>query len=108
MFIAKRQPSSRYLLAGSRDTANESRDDGSRWHLVIPLLVSGIYAEIPRMNRGMTVRGGMMISSSSRCLLADEIPRRYDGSWRYDEGNLTCISYIKLKMLIILNFFTKL
>ncbi|MFP3029761.1 MAG: hypothetical protein ACEY3M_00820 [Wolbachia sp.] len=21
---------------------------------------------------------------SSRCLLADEIPRRYDGSWRYD------------------------
>ncbi|WP_264374425.1 hypothetical protein [Wolbachia endosymbiont (group A) of Platycheirus albimanus] len=49
-FIAKRQPSSRYLLAGSRDTANESRYDGSwrydgsRWHddkLVIPLLVSG-------------------------------------------------------------------
>ncbi|WP_264702282.1 hypothetical protein [Wolbachia endosymbiont (group A) of Volucella inflata] len=26
--------------------------------------------EIPRMNRGMTVRGGMTISSSSRCLLA--------------------------------------
>ncbi|MFP3032581.1 MAG: hypothetical protein ACEY3M_16180 [Wolbachia sp.] len=24
--------SSRYLLAGSRDTANESRYDGSRWH----------------------------------------------------------------------------
>ncbi|MBH5362413.1 hypothetical protein HUB90_05215 [Wolbachia endosymbiont of Kradibia gibbosae] len=33
MFIAKRQPSSRYLLA----------------------------AEIPRMNRGMTVRGGVTI-----------------------------------------------
>ncbi|MDX5507642.1 MAG: hypothetical protein O7149_03415 [Wolbachia endosymbiont of Hylaeus sinuatus] len=37
-FIAKRQPSSHYLLAGSRDTANESRYDGSwrydgsRWH----------------------------------------------------------------------------
>nr|WP_253309763.1 hypothetical protein [Rickettsia endosymbiont of Ceutorhynchus assimilis] len=32
------------LLAGSRDTANESRYDGSRRHddkLVIPLLVSG-------------------------------------------------------------------
>ncbi|WP_264374309.1 hypothetical protein [Wolbachia endosymbiont (group A) of Platycheirus albimanus] len=28
---------------------------------VIPLLVSGIYAEIPRMNRGMTVRGSMTI-----------------------------------------------
>ncbi|MDX5509683.1 hypothetical protein [Wolbachia endosymbiont (group A) of Aporus unicolor] len=49
--MAKRQPSSRYLLAGSRDTANESRYDGSRrydgsWRrddkLVIPLLVSGI------------------------------------------------------------------
>ncbi|WP_265031478.1 hypothetical protein [Wolbachia endosymbiont (group A) of Tiphia femorata] len=26
----------------SQDTANESRYDGSRWHLVIPLLVSGI------------------------------------------------------------------
>ncbi|MFJ5424223.1 hypothetical protein [Wolbachia endosymbiont of Drosophila barbarae] len=36
--------SSRCLLAGSRDTANESRYDGSQWHddkLVIPLLVSG-------------------------------------------------------------------
>ncbi|MDX5507315.1 MAG: hypothetical protein O7149_01660 [Wolbachia endosymbiont of Hylaeus sinuatus] len=42
--------SSHCLLAGSRDTANESRYDGSRrydgsqWHddkLVIPLLVSG-------------------------------------------------------------------
>ncbi|WMT84885.1 hypothetical protein NMD99_02570 [Wolbachia endosymbiont of Listronotus oregonensis] len=43
---------------------------------VIPLLVSGIYAEIPRMNRGMTVRGGMTISSSSRYLLAAE---RYRG-----------------------------
>ncbi|WP_281173544.1 MULTISPECIES: hypothetical protein [unclassified Wolbachia] len=32
MFVAKRQPSSRYLLAGSRDTANESRYDGSRRH----------------------------------------------------------------------------
>ncbi|MDX5507079.1 MAG: hypothetical protein O7149_00420 [Wolbachia endosymbiont of Hylaeus sinuatus] len=34
-----------------RDTANESRYDGSRRHdnkLVIPLLVSGIYAEISR------------------------------------------------------------
>ncbi|WP_259349176.1 hypothetical protein [Wolbachia pipientis] len=42
--MAKRQPSSRYLLAGSRDTANESRYDGSQRHddkLVIPLLVSG-------------------------------------------------------------------
>ncbi|MFP3015277.1 MAG: hypothetical protein ACEY3B_03065, partial [Wolbachia sp.] len=31
MFVAKRQPSSRYLLAGSMlgDTANESRYDGS-------------------------------------------------------------------------------
>ncbi|RLT61981.1 hypothetical protein WANA31_0720 [Wolbachia endosymbiont of Drosophila ananassae] len=28
IFIAKRQSSSRYLLAGSRDTANESRYDG--------------------------------------------------------------------------------
>ncbi|WP_265034311.1 MULTISPECIES: hypothetical protein [unclassified Wolbachia] len=37
-----------------------------------------------RYRGGMTVRGGMTISSSSRCLLADEIPRRYDGSWRYD------------------------
>ncbi|WP_218914968.1 hypothetical protein [Wolbachia endosymbiont of Nomada leucophthalma] len=27
MFVAKRQPSSRCLLAGSRDTANESRYD---------------------------------------------------------------------------------
>ncbi|WP_275944369.1 hypothetical protein [Wolbachia endosymbiont of Kradibia gibbosae] len=27
MFMAKRQPSSRCLLAGSRDTANESRYD---------------------------------------------------------------------------------
>ncbi|WMT84571.1 hypothetical protein NMD99_00645 [Wolbachia endosymbiont of Listronotus oregonensis] len=42
--MAKRQPSSRCLLAGSRDTANESRYDGSRRHddkLVIPLRVSG-------------------------------------------------------------------
>ncbi|MFP3033180.1 MAG: hypothetical protein ACEY3M_19440 [Wolbachia sp.] len=34
------------MLAGSRDTANESRYDGSRWRddkLVIPLLVSGIW-----------------------------------------------------------------
>ncbi|WP_222933347.1 hypothetical protein, partial [Wolbachia endosymbiont of Drosophila sechellia] len=30
MFMAKRQSSSRCLLAGSRDTANESRYDGSR------------------------------------------------------------------------------
>ncbi|WP_265034479.1 MULTISPECIES: hypothetical protein [unclassified Wolbachia] len=39
--------SSRYLLAGSRDTANESRYDGSRWHddnLVIPLRVSAAAA----------------------------------------------------------------
>ncbi|WP_353286117.1 hypothetical protein [Wolbachia endosymbiont (group A) of Philanthus triangulum] len=39
--------SSRCLLAGSRDTANESRYDGSRQYednFVIPLLVSGIYA----------------------------------------------------------------
>ncbi|MFP3026154.1 MAG: hypothetical protein ACEY3L_07880, partial [Wolbachia sp.] len=48
MFITKRQPSYRYLLA----------------------------AEIPRMNRGMTVRGGMTvrssmtITSSSRYVLA--------------------------------------
>ncbi|MDX5507097.1 MAG: hypothetical protein O7149_00515 [Wolbachia endosymbiont of Hylaeus sinuatus] len=44
IFIAKRQSSSRCLLAGSRDTANESRYDGSRRHdnkLVIPLRVSG-------------------------------------------------------------------
>ncbi|MFP3033255.1 MAG: hypothetical protein ACEY3M_19845 [Wolbachia sp.] len=43
--MAKRQSSSRYLLAGSRDTANESRYDGMRRRddkLVIPLLVSGI------------------------------------------------------------------
>ncbi|WMT84202.1 hypothetical protein NMD99_06195 [Wolbachia endosymbiont of Listronotus oregonensis] len=35
------------MLAGSRDTANESRYDGSRQYednFVIPLLVSGIYA----------------------------------------------------------------
>jgi len=36
MFVAERQPSSRYLLAGSLvsgwDTANESRYDGSRRH----------------------------------------------------------------------------
>ncbi|RLT60784.1 hypothetical protein WANA34_1114 [Wolbachia endosymbiont of Drosophila ananassae] len=30
-------------------------------------------AEIPRMNRGMTVRGGMTISSSSRYLLAGSL-----------------------------------
>ncbi|RLT59943.1 MULTISPECIES: hypothetical protein [Wolbachia] len=30
----------------------------ARYTIVIPLLVSGIYAKIPRMNRGMTVRGG--------------------------------------------------
>ncbi|WP_419247378.1 hypothetical protein ACJZL1_01810 [Wolbachia endosymbiont of Rhagoletis indifferens] len=40
MFIAKRQPSSRYLLAAKR------------------------------YRGGMTVRGDMTISSSSRCLLA--------------------------------------
>ncbi|WP_264736225.1 hypothetical protein [Wolbachia endosymbiont (group A) of Rhinocyllus conicus] len=33
----------------------------------------------------MTVRGGMMRSSSSRCLLAAEIPRRYDGSRQHDD-----------------------
>ncbi|MFJ5424206.1 hypothetical protein [Wolbachia endosymbiont of Drosophila barbarae] len=64
---ARRQPSSRCLLAGSRDTANESRYDGSWWHdsswrydgsrqhdgkLVIPLRVSGIYAK--RYHGGMT------------------------------------------------------
>ncbi|MFP3032047.1 MAG: hypothetical protein ACEY3M_13280 [Wolbachia sp.] len=58
--MAKRQPSSRYVLA----------------------------AEIPRMNRGMTVRGGMTITSSSRYLLAGSRDTanesRYDGSWRYD------------------------
>ncbi|WP_454898666.1 hypothetical protein [Wolbachia pipientis] len=31
------------------------------------------------MNRGMTVRGGVTISSSSRCLLAAEIPRMNRG-----------------------------
>ncbi|WP_265034664.1 MULTISPECIES: hypothetical protein [unclassified Wolbachia] len=31
-----------------------------------------------RYRGGMTVRSGMIITSSSRCLLADEIPRRYD------------------------------
>ncbi|WMT84585.1 hypothetical protein NMD99_00735 [Wolbachia endosymbiont of Listronotus oregonensis] len=45
------------MLAGSRDTANESRYDGS-WryddNLVIPLLVSGIYAK--RYRGGMTVK----------------------------------------------------
>ncbi|WP_179943756.1 hypothetical protein [Wolbachia endosymbiont (group A) of Platycheirus albimanus] len=30
------------------------------------------------MNRGMTVRGGMTISSSSRYVLVAEILRRYD------------------------------
>ncbi|MFP3032061.1 MAG: hypothetical protein ACEY3M_13365 [Wolbachia sp.] len=49
--MAKRQPSSRYVLAGS-------------------------IAEIPRMNRGMTVRGGVTISSSSRYVLA---AKRYRG-----------------------------
>ncbi|WP_174516107.1 hypothetical protein [Wolbachia endosymbiont of Cardiocondyla obscurior] len=34
-------------------------------------------AEIPRMNRGMTVRDGVTISSLSRCLLA---AKRYRGS----------------------------
>ncbi|WP_316659951.1 hypothetical protein, partial [Wolbachia endosymbiont of Drosophila bocqueti] len=34
---------------------------------------------IPRMNRGMTVRGGMTISSSFRYLLAAEIPRMNRG-----------------------------
>ncbi|MFP3025040.1 MAG: hypothetical protein ACEY3L_01855 [Wolbachia sp.] len=41
MFIAKRQPSYRYLLAAEIPR----RYDGSRWYddnLVIPLLVSGI------------------------------------------------------------------
>ncbi|WP_264374421.1 hypothetical protein [Wolbachia endosymbiont (group A) of Platycheirus albimanus] len=44
---ARRQPSSRYLLAAEIP----QRYDGSRRHddkLVIPLLVSGIYAEISR------------------------------------------------------------
>ncbi|WP_264735950.1 hypothetical protein [Wolbachia endosymbiont (group A) of Rhinocyllus conicus] len=52
--------SSRYLLAGSmlKDTANESRYDGSRWYS----------------------------NSSSRYVLAGEIPRRYDGSRRYDDN----------------------
>ncbi|WP_264705304.1 hypothetical protein [Wolbachia endosymbiont (group A) of Gymnosoma rotundatum] len=59
---ARRQPSSRCLLAGSRDTANESRYEGSRWHddkLVIPLRVSGIYAK--RYHGDMTVCGGMTV-----------------------------------------------
>ncbi|WP_264735656.1 hypothetical protein [Wolbachia endosymbiont (group A) of Rhinocyllus conicus] len=43
------------------------------------------------MNRGMTVRGGITISSSSRCLLAESMLRdtanesRYDGSWRHND-----------------------
>ncbi|MFP3025714.1 MAG: hypothetical protein ACEY3L_05505 [Wolbachia sp.] len=48
------------------------RYDGSRWHddnLVIPLLVSGIYAKIPRMNRGMTMNES-----------------RYDGLRRNDDN----------------------
>ncbi|WMT84586.1 hypothetical protein NMD99_00740 [Wolbachia endosymbiont of Listronotus oregonensis] len=32
-------------------------------------------AEIPRMNRGMTVRGGMTITSSSRYLLVGSMLR---------------------------------
>ncbi|GKS79821.1 hypothetical protein wHmb_07070 [Wolbachia pipientis] len=52
MFMAKRQPSSRYVLAAKR------------------------------YRGGMTVCGGM--TSSFSYVLADEIPRRYDGSWRYD------------------------
>ncbi|WP_341812817.1 MULTISPECIES: hypothetical protein [unclassified Wolbachia] len=56
------------MLAGSRDTANESRYDGSRWYddnLVIPLRVSGIYAK--RYRDGMTVRGGIVIRHPATC-----------------------------------------
>ncbi|WP_265037029.1 hypothetical protein [Wolbachia endosymbiont (group A) of Anomoia purmunda] len=46
--MAKRQPSSRYLLAGSRDTANESRYDVGLLSFqcsffVIPVRDTGIY-----------------------------------------------------------------
>ncbi|RLT59485.1 hypothetical protein WANA31_0381 [Wolbachia endosymbiont of Drosophila ananassae] len=34
---------------------------------------------MPRYRGGMTVRGGMTISSSSRYVLADEIPRMNRG-----------------------------
>ncbi|MBC6686387.1 hypothetical protein H9I48_04020 [Wolbachia pipientis] len=42
--------------------------------------------EIPRMNRGMTVHGGMTISSSSRCLLAGSIA----GIPRMNRGMTVC------------------
>ncbi|MFP3033254.1 MAG: hypothetical protein ACEY3M_19840 [Wolbachia sp.] len=46
-------------------------------------------AEIPRMNRGMTVRDSMTITSSSRYVLAGSRDTanesRYDGSRRYDD-----------------------
>ncbi|WP_281173548.1 MULTISPECIES: hypothetical protein [unclassified Wolbachia] len=36
-------------------------------------MLAGFIAEIPRMNRGMTVRGNMTITSSSRYVLAGSI-----------------------------------
>ncbi|WP_419247443.1 hypothetical protein ACJZL1_02655 [Wolbachia endosymbiont of Rhagoletis indifferens] len=50
--------SSRYLLAGSRDTANESRYDGSRRYDV-GLLSFRYLLAAKRYRNGMTVCGGM-------------------------------------------------
>ncbi|WP_419247132.1 hypothetical protein ACJZL1_05670 [Wolbachia endosymbiont of Rhagoletis indifferens] len=64
---------------------------GAGLTIVIPLLVSGIYAK--RYCGGMTVCGGMTISSSFRYVLAESMLRdtanesRCDGSRRYSDSS---------------------
>ncbi|WP_265035521.1 MULTISPECIES: hypothetical protein [unclassified Wolbachia] len=65
MFIAKRQPSSRYVLAAKRYRGGMTVRGGMMISSSSRCLLAA-----KRYRDGMTVRGGMTISSSSRCLLA--------------------------------------